>query len=135
MSKKGSRQQIIIDETTRIKLAEDRRKYNSSCGSVLDDRRDTKKKLSQKPKRPSINNLHQPVLKEKSQARREGSVVRENSKSRSRNKKGRKQSTTQLDKSKASTTAIAFPNPNKPDKKFLKKKQSLSTATINVPNK
>jgi hypothetical protein len=61
--------------------------------------------------------------------------VREKSKSRSRNKKGRKQSTTQLDKSKASTTAIAFPKENKPDRKFLKKKQSLSTAAINVPNK
>lgn len=68
---------------------------------------------------------------------REGSVVRDKtdkSKSKSKNKKGRKQSTTQLDKSKASTTAIAFPSkPEKTDKKFLKKKESLSTAAINLP--
>jgi hypothetical protein len=51
------------------------------------------------------------------------------SKSKSKNKKKRKE-TLQLDKSKASTTVIGFINKN--DKKILKKKQSLSTAIINL---
>lgn len=130
MSKKASRHQIV-DETTRIKLAEDRRKYNSSCGSALEDRQ-TRKKLKQK--RPSINNLHLNKREDKSQPRKDSSVLvlrdkTDKSHSRSRNKKGCKQSTTQLDKSKASTAAIL---PHK-DKKFLKKKQSLSTAAILPP--
>jgi hypothetical protein len=36
MSKKASKNQIVIDETTKLKLAEDRRRYNSSCGSAID---------------------------------------------------------------------------------------------------
>ena len=129
MSKKASRHQIV-DETTRIKLAEDRRKYNSSCGSALEDRQ-TRKKL--KLKRPSINNLHLNKREEKSQPRKDSSVLilrdkTDKSLSRSKNKKGCKQSTTQLDKSKASTIL-----PHK-DKKFLKKKQSVSTAAI-LPTK
>lgn len=130
MSKKASRHQIV-DETTRIKLAEERRKYNSSCGSALEDRQ-TRKKL--KLKRPSINNLHLNKREEKSQPRKDSSVLilrdkTDKSLSRSKNKKGCKQSTTQLDKSKASTAIL----PHK-DKKFLKKKQSVSTAAI-LPTK
>jgi hypothetical protein len=130
VSKKASRHQIVIDETTRIKLADDRRKYNSSCGSAIEDR-PTRKKL--KPKRPSINNLHLPKREEKSQVRKDSSVLilrdkTDKSHSKSKHKKGRKQSTTQLDKSKTSTTAI-LPKSEK-DKKFLKKKQSVSTAAI-----
>jgi hypothetical protein len=130
MSKKASRHQIV-DETTRIKLAEDSRKYNSSCGSALEDRQ-TRKKL--KLKRPSINNLHLNKREEKSQPRKDSSVLilrdkADKSHFRSKNKKGCKQSTTQLDKSKASTAIL----PHK-DKKFLKKKQSVSTAAI-LPTK
>jgi hypothetical protein len=111
MSKKASSHQIVVDETTRIKLAEDRRKYNSSCGSALEDRQ-TRKKL--KLKRPSINNLHLNKREEKSQPRKDSSVLilrdkADKSHFRSKNKKGCKQSTTQLDKSKASTTIAPPP--------------------------
>jgi hypothetical protein len=107
MSKKASRHQIV-NETTRIKLAEDRRKHNSSCGSALEDRQ-TCKKL--RLKRPSINNLHLNKREENSQPRKDSSVLilrdkTDKSHSRSKNKKGCKQSTTQLDKSKASTTIV-----------------------------
>lgn len=141
ISKKPSKNQIVIDDSTKLKLAEDRRRYNSSCGSAIDDKRtETRKKMSQKTKRPSINNL-QIIRKdaEKSQnvRKEEKSLIirdkTDKSKSKSKNKKKRKQSTTQLDKSKASTSAIAFIKPDKTDKKFLKKKQSLSTAVINLP--
>jgi hypothetical protein len=34
MSKKASKNQIVIDDTTKIKLVEDRRRYNNSCSSA-----------------------------------------------------------------------------------------------------
>jgi hypothetical protein len=60
MSKKASKNHIVIDDSTKIKMAEDRRRYNNSCGSAIEERGrlDNRKKLSQKPKRLSINNLH-----------------------------------------------------------------------------
>ena len=35
MSKKTSKNQIVIDDTTKLKLAQDRRRYNNSCSSAI----------------------------------------------------------------------------------------------------
>ena len=144
ISKKASKNYIVIDET-KNKMAEDRRRYNNSCGSAVEERSrpENRKKMSSKVKRLSINNLHlnkkesdkTGKKEEKSLIVREKTDKNEKSKSKSKNKKKKKPSNNQLDKSKASTTAIGFGLTTKNEKKFLKKKQSVSTAAINLPPK
>lgn len=144
MSKKASKNYIVVDET-KNKMAEDRRRYNNSCGSAVEERSrpENRKKMSSKAKRLSINNLHvnkkesdkTGKKEEKSLIVREKTDKNEKSKSKSKNKKKKKPSNNQLDKSKASTTAIGFGLTTKNEKKFLKKKQSVSTAAINLPPK
>jgi hypothetical protein len=57
MSKNGKN----IDDAIKLKLNEERRRYNLSCNSMVEDNRGeskTKNKGSIKNKRHSINNLH-----------------------------------------------------------------------------
>ena len=95
MSKKASKNYIVIDDSTKNKMTEDR------------------KKMSTKPKRMSINNLHLAKKESEKVGKKEDKslIVRDKtdkSKSKSKNKKKKKPSNNLLDKSKASTTAIGF---------------------------
>lgn len=115
MSKKASKNYIVIDDSTKNKMTEDRRRYNNSCGSALEERGrpENRKKMSTKPKRMSINNLHLAKKESEKVGKKEDKslIVRDKtdkSKSKSKNKKKKKPSNNLLDKSKASTTAIGF---------------------------
>lgn len=60
--KKNSKSHKSVEEDMRTKINADRKKYNNSCNSALDERHNKSvkgiKKLSIKAKRNSINNLH-----------------------------------------------------------------------------
>lgn len=98
--------------------------------------------MSQKPKRLSVNNI-QPLRKDAvdkviiNKGKEDRSLIirdkTDKSKSKSKNTKKRKKSVNQLQKCKASTTALGFMPKN--EKIFLRKKQSSSTVAIQPAQK